>query len=173
MTLQIEATDHGRIYVFEVSEQTAGALQADRDLTLAQTFGVLLDGDFVDVVDISALEGMALSSYIHQGYDIPLDRMDRDAIDAVETCAVLIMSRAFGGAAVHLSLGASPRHVATCTDPQSLQPTVPLISEAAEGTLAATPERAPISDAAMSGRIATLALLVLFAVVGLIIWMAS
>lgn len=173
MSLHIPAHDHGRIYVFDVSDQTAEALDAAPDTALAQTFGVLLDSTFVDVVDTDDLGDMRLSDYIQTGYEIPADRLDRDAVNDITGTAVLIMSRAFGGAEVHLNLGASPRHVTTCSDPMALHPTTPLISEAAEGNLSAAPERKPVSDAAMSGRVAMVALAVMFALVGLMIWVAS
>ena len=46
-----------------------------------------------------------------------------------------------------------------------------ITTDSAKGTL--PPARKKPSDAAMSGRIATLALLVLFALVGVMIWIAS
>ena len=109
---------------------------------------------------------------MEQGYGIAPDPVDAAALESLSETVILIMSRATDGKEVSLNFAPELRHVTTCGAPakMSIPETKPTLS--AEG-LATPPAKKVPSDAAMSGRIAMIALLVLFALVGVMIWVAS
>ena len=173
MTLTIDATDHGLIRIFKVTGPAPAGLDEKTPAALQALFGTdALDPDFVDVVDTRELAGLTLLDYLHQGYDIPDDALSDPAVRDLRGLVVLIMSRAARGQGVTLTLAPQVTHRATTGDPAHLRvPAPPFGTPSATGT---TPGgKAPPSNAAMSGRIATIALLVLFAVVALMVWVAS
>ncbi len=174
MTLTIPANDHGRIRVFELPVPLSDTLRDKDPAALMQAFGVAaLDPDYVDIFDLSALENMSLAQFVKHGYDIEPDTADLRALDGVSGGVALIMSRASGGHALSLTLAPGLRHVTTLGDKASLNVAPPLKSDAAEGLIPDPPAKDPPSNAAMSGRIATIALIVLFALVGLMIWVGG
>ena len=173
MTLTIPATDHGLIRIFKVTGTPPAGLDEKTPAALQALLGTdTLDPDFVDVVDTRELAGLTLLDYLHQGYDIPDDALADPAIRDLRGLVVLVMSRATRGQDVTLTLAPQVSHVTTTGDPARLRIPGPAIATpSAIGT--APGGKAPPSNAAMSGRIATLALLVLFALVAVMIWVAS
>ncbi|MFZ3582195.1 hypothetical protein ACOI1H_08510 [Loktanella sp. DJP18] len=173
MTLTIPATDHGLIRIFKVTGPAPEGLDTRAPQAMQALFGTdALDPDFVDVVDTRELSGLSLLDYLHQGYDIPDDALADPALRDLRGLVVLIMSRAARGQDVTLTLAPQVSHVTTTGDPVRLNaPAAPLAATSATGTVSGG--KAPPSAAAMSGRVATIALLVLFAVVALMIWVAS
>ena len=172
MTLTIPANDHGQLRVFALDGAPPQALRDKTDAGLAAAFGAVLNGDYVDVLDVAALGEMTLTDYIKQGYDLHPDDADRTALAGITDWAILIMSRATGEEAVTLSLAPGIHHVTTIGTPMTLAPQAPLESAAAEGLLT-PPTKPAMSDARIGGMIATLALVVLFVLVGLMIWIAG
>ena len=174
MTLEIPANDHGNIRVFALDGPPPADLTEKSPDALQRLFGdATLNPDFIDIVRVSDLAGLSLSDYIKQGYDIPPDSVDDAALRQVKDTAILIMSRASAGRTASLILAGGVRHVTTCSLPANLQPAAPLHSDSASGIIADPPQPKPKSDAAMSGRVAMIALIVLFALVGLMIWIAG
>ena len=173
MTLTLPANDHGLIRIFKVRTPVPAGLEERTPAALAALFGTDdLDPDFIDVVDTRQLAGLSLMDYLHQGYDIPDTAADDPALRDLKGIVVLIMSRAARGRGVTLTLADTVTHVTTTGDPARLRiPAAPVASAAAEGTVSAG--KAAPSNAAMSGRVATIALLILFALVALMIWVAS
>jgi hypothetical protein len=81
------------------------------------------------------------------------------------------MSAAFGGDEMTIDLPSDVRLVTVLREAPAMSAPRTIPTESATGTL---PQgRKKPSDAAMSGRIATYALLILFALVGLMIWIAA
>lgn len=172
MTLTIPANDHGQIRIFALDFVPPQALADKTDAGLAGAFGVVLNSDFVDVVDVAALGDMELASYIRQGYDLHADPADVTALAAIKGWAILVMSRATAEQDVTLTLSPGIRHVTTIGSQTVLNPQTPLETDAAKGVL--TPAtKAPKSDARISGMVATFALVLLFALVGLMIVIAG
>ncbi len=173
MTLTLPADDHGLIRIFKIRTPAPAGLEERTPAALAALFGTDdLDPDFIDVVDTRQLAGLSLMDYLHQGYDIPDTATDDPALRDLRGVVVLIMSRAARGRAVTLTLADTVTHVTTTGDPARLRiPPAPMSSAAAEGSVAGG--KAAPSNAAMSGRVATIALLILFALVALMIWVAS
>jgi hypothetical protein len=174
MTLTIPADDYGQIRVFSHQGPMTDSLLSKSAGGLRQAFGTAgLNPDYIDIVDTAALDGMTLSQYLQQGYDMTATAMDRQTLDTLLGPVILVMSRASGGADMTLTLGPALRHVTTLADPAALRVPRPIPSEAATGVMAATPAQKRPSDAAMSGRIATVALVLLFVLVGVMIWIAG
>lgn len=172
MTLTIPANDHGQLRLFALDIAPPLALRDKTPEGIAGAFGVLLNPDYVDVVDVAALGDMSLGTYIKQGYDFTPDAADQLAIAALSGWVIIVMSRATDGAETTLDLTPGLRHVTTIGTPLALVPPTPLDSEAAKGVL--TPQTKPAkTDARIGGMVATVALLVLFALTGLMIWIAG
>lgn len=172
MTLTIPANDYGQIRIFALDMVPPSALKDKTPQGLAGAFGVLLNADFVDVVDTAALGEMTLVDYIRQGYDFETDAADQLALADVSGWVIFVMSRATEGAEATLDLSPGIRHVTTIGTPLTLNAPATLESDAADGIL--TPRtKKPMSDARMGGMVATAALLVLFLLVAIMIWVAG
>lgn len=171
MTVTIPANDHGQLRVFALDMAAPQELRDKTDAGLAGVFGAVLNSDYVDVLDVAALGDMDLISYIRQGYDLHPDEADTIALSGISGWAILVMSRATAEQEVTLTLSPGIHHVTTIGTPMTLTAQTPLESESAKGVLTQT-TKAPMSDGRIGGMVATLALLVLFALVGLMIWVA-
>ena len=167
MILTIPASDHGQIRVFACDTTVTPE-------TLPDLFGAQLDPTYVDIVQIADLGDMTLTDYIAQGYDLTPDAADKAAVNAVSGTAILVLSRATEGREVTLTLAPGPglRHVTTYSPDIRLAPPVNLPHDSAKGIIGDAPAKAPKSDARIGGMVATLALIVMFALVGLMIWVA-
>lgn len=173
MSLAIPGNDHGRIYVYAVTGLAAPGLRDKDSDALREVFGHDLNTDFVDVVHTETLSGLPLSSYIKQGYEMPDDGMDAELLDSQKGTVILLMSSAFGGEAVELNPTSAVNYVTTIAEPSSFTTTEPLRSKGAEGVVPGAGGKKAPSDAALSGRVAMIALIVLFAVVGVMLWIAA
>ncbi|WP_439156084.1 hypothetical protein [Yoonia sp.] len=168
-TLTFPANDYGQIRVF-ATDQTITEPTAE---TMERLFGAPLDMTFVDVVRIADLDGMALTNYIAQGYDMTPDAVDKQAVNAITGTAILILSRATAGQEVTLDLASGVRHVTTYSPEIQITPPVNLPDGSAKGIIGDMPAKAPKSDARIGGMVATIALIVMCALVGLMIWVAG
>ena len=172
MKMIIPANEHGKLYVFSVEGAVPPGLEQKTPDSLEAAFGTAgIDPAFVDVLTANALTGMTLSQYIATGYD--MTAQGDAGLDGLQGHLVLVMSRAFGGRETTLDIAPPLRLVATLQDKATLTAPAPLRSDGATGVLSDTPKTKPVSQAAISGRVATIALLVLFALVALMIWIAG
>ena len=165
MTLTIPANDHGQIRVF------ASDMPVTPE-TLSDLFGARLDATYVDIVRIADLGDLTLTDYITQGYDLIPDAADKAAVNAITGTAILVLSRATEGREVTLTLAPGVRHVTSYSPDIRLAPPVDLPHESAKGIIGDAPAKAPKSDARIGGMVATIALIVMFALVGLMVWVA-
>lgn len=173
MTLTIPANDHGQLRVFATDMDLPADAAGKTPQGLAQLFGADLNPDFVDIVRIDDLDGMQLSAYIDQGYDMAPDLVDKAAVDTITGTAILVLSRATNAVETKLTLAEGLRHVTTYSPAVQIITPEKLPDASARGILSDPPVKAPKSDARMSGMVATYALLVMFALVGLMIWVAG
>ena len=172
MSITIPANDHGQIRIFATDQPLPmEVLEKDAD-ALAVLLGAEVDPDYVDVVRVADLNGMALTHYIAEGYDLPADPFGKDAIDRITGSAILVMSRAHEGREVTLTPAQGLHHVATLSREMEAVRHEPLPSEGARGVTGETPAPAPKSDARMGGMVAMAALAVLFLLVVIMIWIA-
>ena len=174
MMIDIPPNDHGAIYVFEVIGIPPADLGDKTDAALMAVFGpVVLNTDYVDVVAPDVLTDMTLPQFIRHGYDMPVADDVAEELRSLIGTAVLVMSAAFGGQDVVLDLPENMRLVTTLREKPAIKIIDPLNTASAEGTLDTKPTKPPKSNARMSGMVATYALLAMFALVGLMIWMGG
>lgn len=172
--LTIPALDHGQIRVFEMAPPAPQSLLDKTPAALETFFGTSgLNSDFIDIFEVQNLGEMGLIDYLRTGYDLTADVVDDAALKGVNGVVILMMSRATGGEAVTLKVAPEIQHITTLGEPARMRAPTPIKSEASQGVVEDTPTKKTPSDAAMSGRVATIALLVLFAIVGLMIWIAG
>lgn len=164
----IPAQDHGQIRVFasaKVIDKTAEGIAA--------AFGADLDLDYVDVVKISDLGDMTLTAYIAEGYDRAPDAVDARAVDAIAGYAVLVLSRASGGVETTLSLAPGLRHVTTYSDAAQIITPQPLPDASAQGIIEGPSTKPAKSNARIGGMVAMYALLAMFVLVILMVWVGG
>lgn len=166
MSLKIPANDHGQIRVFA----TDHSVSVD---DLPDLFGAEFDLTYVDIVRITDLADMTLADYIQQGYDMTPDAADKAAVNAISGTAILVLSRATAGRGVTLTLAPGVRHVTTYSPDIKITAPVDLPDQSAKGIIGDAPAKAPKSDARIGGMVATVALIVMCALVGLMIWIAA
>jgi len=173
MTQRIPANDHGKIRVFRVVPPgPTGILDKTSDALSAALGTTALNPDFVDVFDAAALDTMSVADFLRQGYGFDLDKADETMLAGLAGIIILVMSRATGGNAVELTLGPDVIHVTTCGEGAQLTAPEILTSDAAKGAITPPPLKQK-SDAAIGGRVAMVALVVMFAVFGLMIWVGG
>ena len=172
--LTIPAHDHGALYVLELNRPAPEGLEDKTEAAMQAIFGpVLVNTDYVDAVMPGMLEDMTLPDLIRNGYDMPVSPADAEAMRGLMGTAVLIMSAAFGGQAQIIDLPADVRLVTTLRETPDLKAPRPIHTDTTEGSLTGGKVKKKPSDAAMSGRVATIALLVMFALVGVMVWIAG
>lgn len=170
MTLTIPENDFGKIRVFSLPDEPSDDAKDRKPDALAALLGTPhLNPDFVDVVEIEALDELGLMGLLEQGYDITPDAADARALQDLTGWAVLIMSRASAGAEVTLQLASGVKHVTTIGEQATLKSLPPLGSDATLGTIEA-PTKPAKSDARIGGMVATFVLLFLFLLVAVMIW---
>ena len=135
MTLTIPDTDHGKIRVFSVASPVDGLLEMKIEALVATFGSAPLNTDFVDVIDLDALEEMSLLDYLSEGYDVEPDEAVIAALTALEGVVVLIMSRAHEGAEITLVPADGVRHVTTLGRGARMTVAASLESEAAQGVV--------------------------------------
>lgn len=176
MTLEIPAHERGVIRVFALSMTQAKALRDDPN-ALNAALGAEVDPKFVEVFPVSDLEDIGLLGYLSSGNGVPGEQLapDRRKLEHLSGWVLIVFSQAFGDRAVTLTPPPTFTLIGTYNEAQpDWRAAETLTSEAAK-PFTAPPEtvKKKPSDAAMSGRIATLALIVMFALTGLVIWIAG
>lgn len=161
MTLTIPAHDRGRVYLF--------ALPDDPAPDVAALLGVeVLDLAHVDVIRLADLEGVGLRGYLTEGMGIPAAEIGPEANRDTGTVAVL-RSPAFGGRRAEVIPAPGVRHLASYGEARAAAPGAPLRSASAGRAASGRPVP---SQGAILGRVAMVALLVLFALAALMVWIA-
>ena len=172
-TLTIPADDFGQIRVFATDADLPADVIEKAPHALESLFATSLNPDYIDIVRISDLGEMTLSAYIAEGYDMPPDLVDKAVVDAIPGYAILVLSRATGGIKTMLTLAEGVRHVTTYSPVAKIAVPEKLPNASAKGVLEQTPTKAPKSDARIGGIVAIYALIVMFAIVGLMIWVGG
>ncbi|MEL6640759.1 MAG: hypothetical protein AAFP98_05525 [Pseudomonadota bacterium] len=178
MSLTVSATEHGLIRVFRLSEPLFHALETAPDFgPLEKALGVILaEPADVQLIAADSLKGLGLAPFLAMGYGIESDAL-ADAVglqDATDDHFVVVRSGAFGGAAVTLAQTPDAKLIATLAEDGPTAPQIaPLQSDSTAGILTQEQVKPPMSDARVGGMVATFALLVMFALVALMIWIAG
>ncbi|MEM7731200.1 MAG: hypothetical protein AAF280_00260 [Pseudomonadota bacterium] len=176
MNLDVSPGEHGLVRIFHLGYRVSMELQhfeaVDR---LAAALGVeSLQAEDVQIVDLSAVREMGLTTFLMEGYGVSEDDITphTDTLNSLKGHIAVLRSGAFNGAPLTLSNTDDARLIATLREPRMSAPTPMPSYDSASGSSGDT-DRKPVSDKAMSGRIAMYALLAIFAFTGLIIWLAS
>lgn len=190
MSLQIPANETGVIRVFALSMSTekARALKAGMSEnngnshggSLRQLLGgAALDASHVELFALADLGDMALADYLVEGAgaEPKVVEPDRLKLSALDGWVMIVYSSAFLGMQQVLTPTSELRLIGTYAQEGTdwgarIDLSTPSARPRGSGMSEPAPKKRP-SDAAMSGRIAMLALLVAFAVVGLMLWVGS
>lgn len=166
---------HIRVFALSMSDARAKTLPA----TLSNALGVEnIDPNGVEIFAVSTLGDLSLSSFLIEGNDVIAETVepDRAKLDALEGHIMLVYSSAFTARAQELTpqpeltlIGTYPQHGTDTTSKVDLDTPSALPQEVTPEP----PAKKRPSDAAMSGRIATLALLVAFGVVAMMLWIGG
>lgn len=175
--LSIAAGERGKLRVFALRPPLSDL--ADPGAVIDALFAALgvdqLNAADIQIVAIADLEGMSLSAFLHQAYEVPRDQLTRNRalLDGAGGRVALLRSGAFGGRAVTLTLPPDgPARLLAILDEPGPGP-VPLkpMTRPETGSMAAPPRPAK-SEAAILGRVAMIALLVIFALTFVMILVA-
>ena len=181
-TFHVKATERGVIRIFMANlttEQAASFTESpdeDTPAPINRALGVTyLDSDFVELFPLSNLDGMGLAGYLTEGLGVAEADVKPNAsrLNAMSGQVLIVLSQAFGGFETTITPTAPLKWIGTYTEEGASVKFEPLPSEAAKGTLSQTAPKARKSDARVGGMIAMYALIAMFALVGLIIWVAA
>lgn len=166
---EVKAEERGLVRLFAVDVPPAELDAFDA----ASALGVeMLDPEQVEVFALADLKGVGLSGYMREGLGIAADEIDAARLDAFEGVVMVLRSAALGGTEVTLTPQATLRWIGTYREETAPVTFEPLPGASARGAATTeAPAKRP-SDAAMSGRVASIALLVIFALTAIVVWIA-
>ncbi|MBT5001290.1 MAG: hypothetical protein HN551_07945 [Tateyamaria sp.] len=176
--ITIPAEETGVLRVFSLSMNNQDAKQLKSSSTaIFKALGTNLDCNQVEILALADLGDIGLVGYLSEGCAIPSDQLDPDIIklNSLSGWVLIIFSNAFKSAATTLKPAANLNLIGTYSQIKTDWRTAQTVTAESAKPFTAPPltiKKKP-SDAAMSGRIATLALIVMFALTGLIIWIAG
>ena len=181
----VKENEHGLVRLFSVDlPPTEIKAFADRDFDsddddpawpLKDALGATyLDEDFIELFPVSDLTGLGLPGYMIEGLGIAETDIaeDQARLSAIKGHVLVVTSNAFGGIAQTLRPRAPLKWIGTYAEETAPVTFQPLPSEAAQGNVNTETKPVP-SNAAMSGRVAMAALLVLALLVAVMIWIAG
>lgn len=161
MTLNIPADDYGNVYLFLLPEGP--------DPDVAAMLGVeFLDLAHVDVIQVKDLQGLGLRGYLVSGMGISEDQIGPEA-NRDSGMVALLRSAAFSGRRAEVIPAPGVRHLATYVERRAETPERELRSVSAGGIVSGKPVP---SQGAILGKVAMIALLVIFALTALMVWIA-
>ena len=170
--LDIPANDHGALYVVEYFGPPLNGSKEDMIRTIIGQDGLNLD--FVDLIPAADKPTVPLSDLIRQGYDMPMTPAQATTLRRVSGVVVLLMSRAFGSKARRIILPDDTRSVMVLRETPKVSAPEKLTSDGAAGDMNGPQTTKPKkSEARMSGMVATIALVVMFALVALMVWVGQ
>lgn len=181
--IEIRESESGVVRVFDVDLDRAEAETFNRrngSWPLQDALGAeTLDPHHVDLIQVEDLTGFGLHQYLEEGMGVSWDDLEDEhvVVEGLKGTVLIVGSRAFGGQAQVLTPRAPLTLVATLNEEKAPVQFEPLPSAGAQ--VAPAPEEAAEaepkqkSDAAISGRVAMIALLVLFVLTAVVVWVAS
>ena len=175
--IEIKAGETGVVRVFDVDldvEEAKAFNRRNGSWPLQEALGAeVLDPNHVDLFQVKDLEGYGMVGYLEQGLGVSSHEIEDNHVrlEALTGTVLVVGSRAFGGQAQVLDVRAPLHLVAVLNEDRPPVSFERLPDASATGSVA--PAKAPPSDAAMSGRVAMIALLVIFALTAVVIWVAA
>ena len=173
-TFQVTESERGLVRLFSI-DLPAEEIDKLREPELAQALGVdALDIDQIDLFTIEDLKGLGLVGYMTEGLGIAEAELadDRTRLDALKGPMLVVRSAAFKGQSATLTIQAPLRWIGTYAEEHAPVQFEPLPTGGTEGTTAPAGKPRP-SDAAISGRVATVALLLIFIFTAILVWIAA
>lgn len=176
--IDIPADEHGHLRLFAVNltPQEVTALEEGKPEKIGLMLGAGdLDTSFLELVQISDLEALGLTGYLHEGYGLSDAVLgpDRSKLNALAGHVLIVLSLAFRNKAVKIKARPDLTLIGSyVTDGPDWSGGLDIESKSAEPYSGPPPKKRP-SDAAMSGRIATFALLFIFIFTAVFIWIAA
>ncbi|ROU02566.1 hypothetical protein [Histidinibacterium lentulum] len=159
-----------RLFAVDLPAEEADGWGTAENVAAALGVEKLVEGQW-EYVAVSGLEGLGLAGYMEEGLGVDPAQLRDDLPRLAELTGhvLIVLSAAVRGRT--LRPRAPLRWIGTYGEPVSVAPMEKLRSASAEGWID-QPRKGP-SDAAMSGRIATIAILVLLALVGVMVWVGG
>lgn len=178
MSLSVAEHEHRTLRIFRLSAALHNALDQSGDLVPLETAlgAIIAKPDDVQIIAPDSLEDMSLSQFLTVAYDVGSAELARQKTlqETTKDSFAIIRAGAFSEAAVTLSASPDATLIATLREGGPDAPSLtPLQSESAKGAVPPTPTKPLKSDARIGGMVATFVLLFLFALVGMMIWIAS
>lgn len=181
-TFQVSPTEHGVIRIFMVNlsaDEAARFIESPDGTSPAPVNRALgvdeLDHTFVELFALNSLEGVGLAGYLVEGLGVAEADVApyRSRLNGMSGHVLIVLSQAFGGHAATITPVAPLKWIGTYTEEGASVKFEPLPSKGAEGAVTGAPAKAPKSDARIGGMIAMYTLIAMFALVGLMIWVAG
>lgn len=180
-TIDVPTSEIGKIRVFSLSMTDAEARELQKDSAAMQAMvGAQVDPEYVDIFPVSNLEGVGLAGFLREGNGVPTeqlapDRVKLDKLDTLGGWVLILYSSAFRNTATTFTPAPALTIIGTYDEARTDWSATETVKAEAAKPFTAPPEtvKKRPSDAAMSGRIATVALIVMFALTGLVIWIAG
>lgn len=122
-----------------------------------------MDPRHVDIIDTADLGEGGLFAYMVDGLGIDPAQIDQEALDGVEGVVAFMRTKAFGGVGQNLQLLPPIRYIGEYHEQRPPMRPRKIATKSAEGTIAG--RSAASNGKAMAGKVAMLALAVMFAVV--------
>lgn len=177
-TIQISATEQGVVRVFAVdlpASELENFTRSNGTWPLRDALGAeALNVERIEIFDVSDLSGMGLSAYLEEGQGVKPEELAplRAQLDSLKGTVMVLPSSALAGVAQTLEVKAPLRLVATLNEDRPPVEFDTLPDETAKAEHPPLTPPAP-SDAAMSGRVAMIALLVIAVLTAVLIWIAA
>lgn len=121
-----------------------------------------MNPEHVDIFDVSELGDTLLSTYMVEGLGIDVGQINRAEVDELTGTVAFMRSKAFGGIGQNLQLLPPIRFMGEYFEPGAEIVRPMIKTKSADGIIAGKPAK---SGAAMAGRVAMIALAVLFLLV--------
>ncbi|APX12305.1 hypothetical protein [Tateyamaria omphalii] len=176
--IDIPTNERGVIRVFALSmtDKEAQALKDD-PAAINMALGADVNADQVEVFPVADLEGVGLVGYLTEGNAVPMDQItpDRAKLEKLGGWVLIIFSLAFEDRAATLDPASSLTLIGTYGELRTdwgAAEKVEADSAKPYSAPSETVKKKP-SDAAMSGRIAMIALIVLGILTYLMIWIGG
>ncbi|HEY9039468.1 MAG TPA: hypothetical protein VIN05_11085 [Roseovarius sp.] len=180
--IEINAHETGIVRVFAVdipTDEIDAFIARNGRWPLREALGAeTLDPEHIQVFDVADLTGVGLPAYLIDGHAIPEDQIAplRSRLEGQTGTVMVITSSAFNGTAQTLTPRAPLRLIASFSEAHTpiTFGALPDASARLQQPDPETPEpRKTPSDAAISGRVAMVVLLVLAVLVAVMVWIAS
>lgn len=172
--------EHGlvRVFLLDAPLRAKVTQTGNYDAVCAALGIARLNADDVQELETASLEHMLFADFLRDGYEANVEDLEDykfqlDAVSDTDAMVLIIRSGAFVDRPASLITDGAATLIATLREPDSNVVMTKLPNPDPDAVLGDVPAKKRPSDAAMSGRIATVALLLMALLVWLMIWIAG